>query len=99
MGYTLVALYLALPLSSAIASFFIGRESGFGRRRLLAPIAACLFYACFTVATFSLSTALGLANIASPNFTALVFGFIPAALGLVIGWLASAKEKDQQLRR
>lgn len=99
MGYTLVALYFALPLASAIASFFIGRESGFRLRRLLTPIAAGLFYALFTAATFSLSTALGLANIASPNFATLIFGFAPAALGLIIGWLTSAKEKSPLLRR
>ena len=96
MGHTLVALYLALPLASVIASFFIGRESGFGWRRLLAPIAAGLFYALFTAATFSLSTALGLANIASPNLAALFSDSPPQRL--VSSSVGSLPQKKKTLR-
>ena len=39
------------------------------------------------MATFDLSTALGLTNIATADAFVVVLGFVPAALGLGTGWL------------
>ena len=87
MGYTLLVLYGALPAISAISAFFIGRVCSFGKWRLAAPFALATLYELFIMATFDLSTALGLTNIATADAFVLALGFAPAALGLGTGWL------------
>ena len=66
----------------------------FHRSRLqLWKMAACravrarYLYELFIMATFDLSTALGLTNIATADAFALALDFAPAALGLGTGWL------------
>lgn len=87
MGYTLLVLYGVLPAISAISAFFIGRVCSLGKRRLAAPFALATLYELFIMATFDLSTALGLTNIATADAFVFALGFAPAALGLGTGWL------------
>ena len=87
MGYTLLVLYGVLPAISAISAFFIGRVCSLGKWRLAAPFALATLYELFIMATFDLSTALGLTNIATADAFVLVLGFVPAALELGTGWL------------
>lgn len=86
MGYTLLALYVALPVAGLVSAFLIGRTRELGWWRLAAPVAAAALYALFVAVTFGLSTALGLANVAAADLAALVLGLVPAAVGLAIGW-------------
>lgn len=46
-GYTLLVLYILLPAASVISSFLVGCVSDFGWWRLVAPLAACVFYPLF----------------------------------------------------
>lgn len=90
MGYTLLVLYFALPIVGAVSAFLVGRAGGLGRWRLAVPFSIAVLYALFIVATFGLSTTLGLANIAPADPAVLVCaGFVPAALGLAAGWAAA----------
>ncbi|MDO5042233.1 MAG: hypothetical protein Q4D92_01825 [Slackia sp.] len=89
MGYTLLVLYCALPAAGAAAAFLIGRSGALGWWRLAAPCAITAFFVLFVAATFGLSTAFGLTNIASLYPADLVLGFVPSALGLLIGWAAA----------
>lgn len=89
MGYTALVLYIVLPVASAASAALIGRSRDLGRWRLVAPFASAALYCLFIEATFGLSTALGLTNIASADATSLIFGFAPAALGFGIGWACS----------
>lgn len=57
-----------------------------GWRRLFAPFVIVLLYLAFIAATFGLSTMLGLAGIASADFSSFVYGFVPAVSGLALGW-------------
>ena len=52
-GYTLLVLYILLPTASVISSFLVGCVSDFGWWRLVAPLATCVFYPLFIMATFA----------------------------------------------
>ena len=80
-----------LTAASVMFSFLVGCVSDFGWWRLVAPLAACVFYPLFIMATFGLSTEFGLANVANTDFFAVAVGFAPAALGLAVGWLVSSR--------
>ena len=89
MGYTILTLYVVLPIAGIVAAFLVGRVAGLGWRRLTAPVAIAILYVLHIAATFGLSTALGLTNIAPADLAALVYGFVPAAIGLAVGWVIS----------
>ena len=85
MGYAILALYIALPIAGIVSAFLIGRVADLGWWRLAALIAIAVLYVLHTVATFSLSNALGLTNIAPADLAVFMYGLIPAAIGLAVG--------------
>ena len=86
-GYTLVVYYLTLPSVSAIACALAGWRTELGNIRWLAPLAGALLYVAALLLTFSLSSALGIANIAPVDLAAFLMGLAPGILGFVCGWL------------
>ena len=91
MGYTILALYVALPVAGFVSALLVGRVAELGWLRLVAPVAIAVLYVLHMVATFGLSTALGLTNIAATDLAALAYGLIPAAIGLGIGALTARR--------
>ena len=90
MGYVILALGIALPIAGVVAAFLIGRVTELGWWRLAAPVVIAALYVLHTVATFSLSNALGFTNIAAADLATFLYGLIPAAISLAIG-CATAK--------
>lgn len=89
MGYIILTLHIALPIAGIVSTFLIGRVTELGWRRLAAPVAIAVLYVLHTVATFSLSNALGFTNIAPADLAVFMYGLIPAAIGLAVGCAAS----------
>ncbi len=85
-AYTLLVYYITLPAASAVVCALAGWRSEFGKMRLLAPFAGALFYVVALLLTFSLSTALGLANIAPVGLAAFLTGLAPGVIGFACGW-------------
>ena len=90
MGYTILALHVALPIAGIVSAFLIGRVADLGWWRLAILIAIAILYVLHTVATFSLSNALGFTNIAPADLAVFMYVLIPAAIGLAVG-CATAK--------
>lgn len=91
MGYTILSLYIALPIAGIASAFLIGRVVELRWRRLAAPVAIGALYVVFIASTFGLSTALGLTNIAAADLAAFAYGLAPAAVGLAIGWATARR--------
>lgn len=89
MGYTILALYVALPVAGIVSALLVSRAAELGLLRLLAPVAIAVLYVLHMTATFGLSTALGLTNIAGADLAAIAYGLVPAAIGLGIGALVA----------
>lgn len=90
MGYIILTFHIALPIAGVVATFLVGRMAELGWRRLAAPVAIAILYVLHSAATFSLSNALGLTNIAPADLATFMYGLIPAAIGLAVG-CATAK--------
>lgn len=86
-AYTLIVYYLTLPGAVAIVCALIGWRAELGRVRWLAPLVGALLYVASLMLTFSLSTVLEIANIASVDLAAFLAGLAPGAIGFVCGWL------------
>ncbi|WP_270403607.1 hypothetical protein [Candidatus Collinsella stercoripullorum] len=85
-AYTLLVYYITLPAASAVACALAGWRAELGKERLLAPLAGASLYVAALLLTFSLSSALGLANIAPVGLAAFFTGLAPGAIGLACGW-------------
>lgn len=85
-AYTLIVYYLTLPSAAAVACALAGWRRELGAARLLAPLAGALLYVAALLLTFSLSTALGIANIAPGELAAFLMGLAPGVIGLICGW-------------
>ena len=85
MGYVILALGIALPIAGVVTAFLVGRVADLGWWRLAALIAIAVLYVLHTVATFSLSNALGFTNIAPADLAVFIYSLIPAAIGLAVG--------------
>lgn len=95
-AYTLIAYYLTLPGAAAIVCFLAGWRVELRRVRLLAPLTCALLYVAALLLTFSLSTLLGIANIAPVDFAAFLMGLAPGVIGYVCGW-ALRRFRDSRL--
>ena len=85
-AYTWFVFYVTLPAATAAVCALAGWRTELGKLRLLAPLAGALLYVTALLLTFSLSTALGLANIAPVGLAAFLTGLAPGAIGLACGW-------------
>ena len=85
-AYTLLVYYVALPSASAIICTLAGWRKELGRARFLAPLVGALLYVAALLLTFSLSSVLGIANIAPVDLAAFLMGLAPGAIGFACGW-------------
>ena len=86
-AYTLIAYYLTLPGAAAFVCLLAGWRVELGKVRLLAPLACALLYVAALLLTFSLSTLLGIANIAPVDVAAFLMGLAPGVIGFASGWV------------
>lgn len=93
MGYSLLVLYIILPVAGGIASFVVGHTHSLGGRRFFAPFISAVLYFIFTYVTFGLSTALGLANIAPENISGVSLVLACAFLGLAVGMVVDMRAR------
>ena len=85
-AYTLIVYYLALPSAAALTCALAGWRRELGAARLVAPLAGAALYVAALLLTFSLSSALGIANIAPVDLAAFLMGLAPGVIGFVCGW-------------
>ena len=85
-AYTLLVYYVTLPAATAAVCALAGWRTELGRARFLAPLAGALLYVSALLLTFSLSTALSIANIAPVDLAAFLTGLAPGVIGFACGW-------------
>lgn len=96
LAYCLLVYILILPLAALIVTLLIGNDPAWGRAKWLLPLASGFFYLMFPKVTFSLRNYVyvsheyrSLWEQFRPNgedlLQALLFGLLPALLGLGIG--------------
>lgn len=86
-GYTLVVYYLTLPGAAAVVNALAGWRLEMGGTRRITPLAGALLYVAALLLTFSLSSALGIANIAPVDLAAFLMGLAPGVIGFAVGRL------------
>ena len=87
MGYSLVILYLVLPVATMVSAFFIGRGDGWSDQKWLMLLFFGVLYMLAPYATFSLANTVSTGNLRFPELTAMLPGILCAAAGMAAGSL------------
>lgn len=85
MGYSLMFLWILLPVTTLILSLLIGKNGYWGKRKYLATIAFGCMYMLAEYATFSIANMISFNKVNMPNFSMLITGIIISAIGMRIG--------------
>ncbi len=91
-GYSLMYLWLILPVTTFIVSLIIGRGAYWGRRKwMVAPILG-IMYMLAEYGTFSMANNFKFDHVNSPDWNMLLVGAIISLIGLVIGCIAKKRK-------
>ena len=87
MGYSLVFLWIILPVATLVISFLIGKNNHLGKGKWLTPIAFGVMHMLAEYATFSVRNmiAIEFARINVPHFELILIGAFFSFIGLGIG--------------
>ena len=87
---------MVLPVTTLILSFFIGKDTSWGRTKWLMPLFFGVMNMLAPYATFSLANMLAFDKLNLPAPTDLLAGFIYALVGLALGtWLRLLKARHR----
>lgn len=84
-GYSLLVLYLILPVTTFILSFMIGKDSRWKRGKWLIFLLSGVMYMLVPFLTFSIANAMTFRKFPVPQITAAVPGAVCAAAGMLCG--------------
>lgn len=91
MGYSLVFLWIVLPVSTFVISLLIGKNNYWGKLKWTAPAAFGIMHLLAEYATFSMRNmiAISFTRINVPHFELILIGAFFSVIGLGIGSLAN----------
>lgn len=99
MGYSLVFLWIILPVATLVISFLIGKNNHLGKGKWLTPVAFGTMHMLAEYATFSMRNmiAISFTRINVPHFELILMGGVFSVIGLGVGSLAyHIKSKDRK---
>lgn len=85
MGYSVMFLWILLPVTTFIYSLLIGKNNYWGNRKWLFPLGFGIMYMLAEYATFSAANMISFSKINAPEFSMILIGAIISAIGLGIG--------------
>lgn len=99
MGYSIVAFYLVLPITTFIISILIGKDEGWSAYKWLMVLFFGLMYMLALYATFSLANIVAFGNFYLPELTPVLLGALISALGLLIGTLVKDVRQKRSVKK
>lgn len=87
-GYSLMFLWILLPVTTFVLSVIIGKNNWWGRLKWLSAIAFGVMYMLAEYATFSAANMVSFNKVNIPDFGMIIGGGIVSAVGLFIGMAA-----------
>lgn len=90
MGYSIIALYIVLPLAAVVVAFLMGKTAGFSLTSGLLLIFVSVVYMLASYLTFSLANMIAFEHVNIPDPAGLLFGAACGAIGLLLGSIVRA---------
>ena len=85
MGYSILVLWIILPLTTFAVSLVIGKGELWGPRNRFAPLLLGFLYMLAGYATFPLANTLAFGRINLPDLSAWLWGSLLSAAGMALG--------------
>lgn len=85
MGYSLMYLWVVLPVSTLVCSFLIGKNDYWGKLKWLTVIGFGVMYMLAEYATFSMANNVTFNKVNMPNFSMILIGIFISMIGIAIG--------------
>ncbi len=97
MGYSLMFLWIVLPVTTFVESVLIGKNDFFGKGKWGSTLFFGLMYMLAEYGTFKMANNIAFNKLNAPDFGMIVAGVIISAIGILLGSLW--KKKIPSLRR
>ena len=94
IGFSLLYFWIALPLATVIASFFISLFDHWGKFKWLCSVGFGVTYMLGEYATFSLANSITFHKINPPAFSMVFIGMIVSLVGMGMGHIFCKSKKD-----
>lgn len=92
MGYSLMFLWVILPVSTFVVSFLISRNDYWGKKKWLCPIGFGVMYMLAEYATFSMTNNVAFNKVNMPEFSMILVGAVISLAAMGIGHLVYMKK-------
>ncbi len=99
MVYSLLFLWLVLPVSILFVSFWIGKNGYFGKWKWMLLPAFGLSYLLAEYGTFSMANMISFSKWNSPDFWMFLVGSGLCALGMVLGCAVRTRKQGQEKKK
>lgn len=99
MGYSIMFLWVLLPISTFLFSLLIGRNDYWGKWKWLSAPAFGLMYMLAEYATFNAANMAAFHKLNPPHWGMIVAGAVISAAGMALGWaigrLSAGRKPDR----
>ena len=93
MGYSLMFLWIILPVSTFVISFLIGKNDYWEKKKWLFSIGFGIMYMLAEYATFSMANNVTFNKVNIPDFSMIIAGAVISLAGMGIGHAIAKKKK------
>ena len=93
MGYSVIFLWIVLPVSTFVISLLISKNDYWGTRKWLFAIGFGIMYMLAEYATFSMANNIAFNKVNMPEFSMIIAGAIISLAGMGIGHAIANKKK------
>ena len=98
MGYSLMFLWILLPVTTFVVSLFIGRNNYWGKWKWFSPLVLGVMYMLAEYATFQSSNMIAFDKINAPRWEMILSGGIISIIGLSIGEIANLCKRKKKVK-
>ena len=98
MGYSLMFLWILLPVTTFVVSLFIGRNNYWGKWKWISSLVLGVMYMLAEYATFQSSNMIAFDKINAPRWEMILYGGIISIIGLSIGEIANLRKRKKKTK-
>ena len=95
MGYSLMFLWIILPVTTFIVSVVIGKNDFWGKGKWAFTLFFGIMYMLAEYGTFKMANNITFNKLNAPDFGMIVAGAIISAIGMLVGSLCNKKRHNQ----
>ena len=98
MGYSLMFLWILLPVTTFVVSLFIGKNNYWGKWKWISSLVLGVMYMLAEYATFQSSNMIAFDKINAPRWEMILSGGIISIIGLCIGEIANLCKRKKKVK-